>query len=224
MSDLHCPTCGAELDLAVVFASGADARALERLVQLSYPLGTAVLRYIGLHKPPKQALTARKKIKLLLELLPDLERGAITRNGRDWPAPRPHWALAIDQMLGTASVQRLDLPLKGHGYLYAILQTMADKAEAAQESQAEAQRRAAAQTTRATVQVRGQAMPMGQALAQVYGGQDPTLAALDQRDRTAAPMPAEVRAKLAELRARQPNPPTTNNGGHSHDQKHEPTA
>lgn len=218
-ADLHCPVCGAELDLATVFSAHVDQQALERLVNAGFPIGSYLLRYVALHKPPKQTLTIRKKLKLLGELLPDLERQAITRAGRDWVAPKANWALAIDQMAATAQAGRLDLPLKGHGYLHAMLQGMADKAEAAAEAQREQVRRAAAQTTRATVQVRGQAMPMGQALAQVYGGRDPALAALDESERAAAPMPAEVRAKLAALRGRQPNPSSPN-----HPQPQEPQA
>jgi hypothetical protein len=100
-------------------------------------------------------------------------------------------------MLATRDAGRLDLPLKGHGYLYAVLQGLADKAEASAEQQAEAQRRTGVPS--GTVTVRGQAMGIGAALATVYGGQDPTLAALDERDRKAAPMPDAIRQKLAAL-------------------------
>lgn len=196
-ADLSCPACGAELDLAVLFAHQADAQALARLVSVSVPLGARVLQYIALHTPTKQRLTAAKKIKLVLSLLPDLERQAITRAGRDWSVPLALWAQGIDQMLATRDAGRLDLPLKGHGYLYAVLQGLADKAEATAEQQAEAQRRTGVPC--GTVTVRGQAMGIGAALATVYGGQDPTLAALDERDRKAAPMPDSVRQKLVEM-------------------------
>lgn len=204
MSDLSCPACGAELDMAVLFAHQADHQALARLIAVSVPLGARVMQYIGLHTPAKQRLTAAKKIKLLMQLLPDLERQAITRAGREWAAPLALWAQAIDGMLSSREAGRLDLPLKGHGYLYAVLQGLADKAEAAQERQVEADKRTGANTP--TVTVRGQAMPMGQAIAQVFGGRDPALAALDERDRSAAPMPADVREKLAALRRAKPNP------------------
>lgn len=196
-ADLSCPACGAELDLAVLFAHQADAQALARLVSVSVPLGARVLQYIALHTPTKQRLTAAKKIKLVLSLLPDLERQAITSAGRDWSVPLALWAQGIDQMLATRDAGRLDLPLKGHGYLYAVLQGLADKAEASAEQQAEAQRRTGVPS--GTVTVRGQAMGIGAALATVYGGQDPTLAALDERDRKAAPMPEAVRQKMAEM-------------------------
>ena len=136
-ADLSCPVCGTELDLAVLFAHEGDQRALARLAAVSIPLGGRVLQYLGLFTPPKQRLTAAKKIKLILQLLPDLERGAISWKGRDWAAPREAWAMAIDQMLAARDAQRLELPMKGHGYLYAILTGMADKAEAAAEQQRE---------------------------------------------------------------------------------------
>ena len=136
-ADLSCPVCGTELDLAVLFAHEGDQRALARLAAVSIPLGGRVLQYLGLFTPPKQRLTAAKKIKLILQLLPDLEREAISWKGRDWAAPREAWAMAIDQMLAARDAQRLELPMKGHGYLYSILQGMADKAEAAAEQQRE---------------------------------------------------------------------------------------
>lgn len=141
MSDLSCPTCGTELDLAVLFAHEQDQRALARLASVSIPLGARVLQYLALFTPPKQRLTSAKKIKLILQLLPDLERQAITHKGRDWEAPLAAWAQAIDQMLAARDAQRLELPMKGHGYLYSILQGMADKHEASAEQQREQQLR-----------------------------------------------------------------------------------
>ena len=140
-ADLSCPVCGTELDLAVLFSHEHDQRALARLASVSIPLGGRVLQYLALFTPPKQRLTAAKKIKLILQLLPDLERGAISWKGRDWAAPREAWAMAIDQMLAARDAQRLELPMKGHGYLYAILAGMADKHEASAEQQREQQLR-----------------------------------------------------------------------------------
>lgn len=155
MSDLSCPTCGTELDLAVLFAHEQDQRALARLASVSIPLGARVLQYLALFTPPKQRLTSAKKIKLILQLLPDLERQAITHKGRDWEAPLAAWAQAIDQMLAARDAQRLELPMKGHGYLFAILAGMADKHEASAEQQREQQLRTGprAATTNGTASV-----------------------------------------------------------------------
>lgn len=198
MTDFQCPTCGAEFDMATAFAHATDHRALARLAAVSIPLGSRVLQYVGLFTPPKQRLTAAKKIKLILQLLPDLERAAITHKGRDWAVPLAAWATAFDQMLAARDEQRLELPMKGHGYLYAILAGMADKHEARQEQQREKDARTAPR--QGTVQVRGQAMEIGHVLQATYGGQDAALAKLDQDAANAAPMPAAVRERIAQLK------------------------
>ena len=202
MSDITCPACGAEFDLTVAFACEEERRAFARLASVSIPLGTRVLKYIALFTPPKQRLTSAKKLKLLMQLLPDLERKAITHKGRDWTAPLDAWAQAIDQMLAARDAQRLELPMKGHGYLYAVLAGMADKHEAAQEAKREEDARL--RPRRDTVQVRGQALEIGAALDVVYGGKDPALAAIEQSKRNAAPIPAHLRERMQQIKRGQP--------------------
>ena len=53
-------------------------------------------------------------------------------------------AAAIDQMLLSRDAGKLELPLKGHGYLYAVIASSADRIEAQAEHQREAERAAAA--------------------------------------------------------------------------------
>lgn len=199
MSEFGCPVCGTGLTMAHLFVNADDRAAMLRLLALSTPIGASVSRYISLFTPPKTSLTLRKQVRIVLQLLPDLERRSITHRGRDWAVPLPVWEAGIEQMLAARDAGKLDLPMKGHAYLYSILMSLADKLEAGAEVQAEAQRRATA-TASATFQVRGQAMGMEQALNQVFGGQDPTLAKLDADAKRAAPMPAEVRQRLAALR------------------------
>ena len=202
MTDITCPACGAEFDLTVAFSCEEERRAFARLASVSIPLGTRVLKYIALFTPPKQRLTSAKKLKLLMQLLPDLERKAITHKGRDWTAPLDAWAQAIDQMLAARDAQRLELPMKGHGYLYAVLAGMADKHEAAQEAKREEDARL--RPRRDTVQVRGQALEIGAALDVVYGGKDPALAAIEQSDLNAAPIPAHLRERMQRIKKGQP--------------------
>lgn len=202
--DIACPVCGTELSMAQLFAHEETHRAFARLATVSIPLGAKVLQYCTLFAPTKTRLTVAKQVKLVLQLLPDLERQAITYRGRDWAAPLPVWAQAIDQMLAARDLGRLELPMKGHGYLHAIVASLADKVEASAEQQRETERRT--QPDRGVVQVRGQAMGIGQVLPAanrpktVQDATLATLAALDARDRNAAPMPPEVRARLAALR------------------------
>jgi hypothetical protein len=135
-ADLSCPVCGAEFDLAVLFKCEESRKTFERLTASCSPLRDRLAQYAALAKPPKHKLGTDKSLRIIKTMLPDIERGAITWKGRDWAAPLSAWAQAIDQMLAQRDAGRLELPMKGHGYLYAILAGMADK----HEDQAERQR------------------------------------------------------------------------------------
>ena len=191
-ADLSCPVCGTELDLAVLFSHEHDQRALARLASVSIPLGSRVLQYLALFTPPKQRLTSAKKIKLILQLLPDLERGAITWKGRDWVAPREAWATAIDQMLAARDAQRLELPMKGHGYLFAILAGMADKFEGQAEQQREQELRTGPRAAAVTVNGPKSVADLVQA---------PAAPAPAPRPAPAAPAPAGMSPMVRAMRA-----------------------
>lgn len=199
--DLHCPMCGTELDMGHLMVASGDRAAFLRLMDIALPMPGLISQYVRLFAPPKTALTQRKQARIILELLPDLQRCAITHRGRTWPTPLALWEAAIEQMLQARDAGRLELPMKGHGYLYTILVSLADKHEAALEHQAEAAKRApATHTPHATYQVRGEMLPMGQALAQVFGGRDPALARLDAEKGQESGMPAHLRQRLADLK------------------------
>jgi hypothetical protein len=160
-----------------------------------------VVRYLRLHKPDKQKLKMNKAAAVLAELVPDIQRQAIQRNGRTWAVGGPEsWRLALEKVFDAAEKGKLDLPLSSNAYLYEVLMRMADKTEAAQEREYEASR--ARPPTAATVTVNGQgAMAIGDALQAVYGGRDPVLAKLDADAMRAAPIPEQLRRQLAKLKA-----------------------
>lgn len=141
MTDLTCPNCNVELNVSQLFANAVEQAAFASLAELSIPVGARVLQYLTLFTPPKTRLTIAKQVKLLKQLLPDLKRQAITFKGRDWNVPLQAWALGLDQMLAARDAGRLDLPMSGHGYLYAILASMADRVEGSAEAQREQERR-----------------------------------------------------------------------------------
>ncbi|NMM75373.1 hypothetical protein B2J88_20200 [Rhodococcus sp. SRB_17] len=138
---LVCPVCSAEVTFEQLLGHLEAERTFDRLVSISVPLGNLVLQYLTLFVPEKQRLTNTKKLRLVGQLLPDIERKAITHKGRDWDAPLPAWAQAIEQMLSARANDRLSLPMTGHAYLYAILAALADKHEAAAEQKQEQERR-----------------------------------------------------------------------------------
>ena len=199
MSQIACPICSTELTLVQLFAHEETQHAVARLAIVSMPLGSRVLQYCTLFAPPKTRLTVPKQVKLMLQLLPDLERRAITHKGRLWAVPLDVWAQGIDQMLAARDAGRLELPMTGHAYLYSILAGMADKHEARAETQLEADKRSP--PPQGTVVVKGQTMSIGQGLQRVYGGRDLELVKREEDRLLAKPAPANARAMLAELRS-----------------------
>lgn len=201
-----CVTCGAEESLDALLLRMIDDDTVRRLiadvVTTSLPLGGLVVRYLRLHKPPKQKLRMAVVAKLLGELVPDMQRAVIERNGRGWAVSADDWKGAFQAVFDAVNRGTLRQPVQGNGYLYSVLMRKSDKAEAAEESQDEQDRRLRPQ--RDTVQVRGEAMSIGEALQVVHAGKDPALAKLDDASRNASRMPDGVRAKLAELRNAKP--------------------
>lgn len=140
-ADLTCHVCGTELTMEQLLIHADDRAVVLRLLAMGSPIGAAVGAYTTLFSPPKHRLSMRKQARIFKELLPDIERCAITHRGRDWAVPLAVWESGIDQMLALRSAGKLELPMKGHGYLYAILTSLADKQEAVAEVQLDAARR-----------------------------------------------------------------------------------
>lgn len=211
-----CQVCGAEESLDNLIARMVDDDQARRLIGSllleSFSVGGMVVRYLRLHKPPKQKLRMDKLTKLLGELVPDIQRTAIERNGRTWLVGHDAWRAALQAVFDAQEKGTLTLPLDGNGYLYATLMRMADRQEAAQERDTEAARKHG--TTAATVMVKGQALAIGDALDKVFPTKDPELAKLDADSRKAAPMPAHIRDQIAALRkgGAKPNDSTVEKG------------
>lgn len=98
---------------------------------LPAPLGDRLVRYLGLFRPKSRALSWDRVARLLSELLEPINAGRVERNGRAWVAPLSVWELALDEIL--AKRDKLQLPLKSHGYLFEIVAGFASKAEGAAE-------------------------------------------------------------------------------------------
>lgn len=133
-----CQTCGScnSLDTLV---PNVDAReAIAEIAEISGPLASALLRYLGLFRPAQRQLSFGRVATLLAELKPMILEARIHRNGRAYAAPRDVWIEAIDHML--ASRDRLTLPLKSHGYLLEIIIGQIHKAEQAAEAKRESNR------------------------------------------------------------------------------------
>lgn len=202
----RCHACGATASLDVLVTNEDTKHALNAVFALSGPLGKSTIRYLSLFRPAQRVLSHARMATLLGELLPFMEAGSIPRKGRDWPVAVADWVQAMELMLQARDAGKLTLPLTGHGYLFEVLTSLADRTERVQEEAVEAARLSRGQSpatsaTAGTVTVRGQTMSIGQGLAQVFGGRDPELAKLDADSLNKKGMPPEFRQNLAALRA-----------------------
>lgn len=143
-----CPVCGAEESLDSLMARMVDDDQVRRLIAdvltCSLQLGSLTLRYLRLHKPTKHRLRLEKVRALLGELVPDMQRHAINRKGRDWAVPLDAWKAGFEAVFDAADKGSLTLPLEGNGYLYETLLRQADRVEANAERETEADRRSRA--------------------------------------------------------------------------------
>lgn len=197
-----CQVCGAEESLDSLILRMIDDDTVRHLihdvVKLSLPLGALLMRYIRLHKPPKQRLRMSRLQELLLELVRDMKRSSIERHGRAWAVSAEDWSSGFEAVFQAVEKGSLLLPLQGNGYLYQVLTRQADQAEGAQEAQRELDRRVAPR--RDTVQVRGQSFEIGSALEVAFKGKDPALAEIEERSRKAAPLPEHIRQKMDQIK------------------------
>lgn len=139
MTSCVCPMCGFAGNL-VVFTNDVDARHFAALMGKVPPEIAEVLgRYLSLFTPAKHKLTWPRARRVLEELLPDIQRGAIARRHQQWNVPVKVWARALELMHEQRA--NLQLPLRGHGYLYDVIASQVEKADAAAERAIEDQRR-----------------------------------------------------------------------------------
>jgi len=190
-----CVSCGAEVSLDIVLArvlEDLETRGLvEDVLTDGVPVGAQLARYVRLHKPPKHQLTIARVRKILAELVPDIRRASIERDGRIVVATPAHWQAAFEAVFTAVDRGTLKRPLASNNYLYSVLLNQAEAAAAAAETQREEERRHGGK--RDTVTVDGQSMDIGTALGVVYGRVDPAIAKIESDSAKAAPVPAAVR-------------------------------
>lgn len=195
-----CPTCGAEESIDSIIFRVIDDEEVRGLVkdvlQRSFALGGTLIRYMRLFKPPKHQLNWARVRKALAELVPEIQRGSIERNGSIVAVSTDLWLAAFNATFEATAKGTLRLPLAHNGYVYGALFNLAEKAAAKAEEQCETDRR---HQRRDTVTVRGEAMPIGDALGVVYGGIDPAVVKADEATRNATPVPQHVRELRAKL-------------------------
>jgi len=140
---MTCPECGAQAHVSAFFVEDDGKRLAGLCAEMEPLLGRAVLGYLGLFKPAKNALRLSRAVKLTQELLHLVDAGTVCRDERSGvrrAATSSLWAQGIETMLAQRS--SLSLPLDNHNYLRAVVFGLADKADAAAERQREEDARA----------------------------------------------------------------------------------
>lgn len=117
----HCPCCGAEISLDALLAHEEARAAVWAVAHLGGETVRLAVKYLGLFRPSKTALSFERMTKLINEVLPDMQRGAVSRNGVEYPAPIEAWNYAFREMVNRRNSGSLKLPLKSHGYLYEVI-------------------------------------------------------------------------------------------------------
>lgn len=117
----RCPCCGAENSLDALIGNDDARDAVLAVIAIGGELPKLAVQYIGLFRPAKTALTWARTAKLLHDILPDIRRGAITRERVEYPAPAEAWLYGFRELLARRNAGGLKLPLKSHGYLYEVI-------------------------------------------------------------------------------------------------------
>ena len=185
-----CPACHAELTLDVLFPLEEQRVVVGQLLERSMGLGGTAMRYVALFRPEKRRMSVDRMCRLVAELLPDITRQAINRKGRDWPAPPELWRQGMETVLAKRDRGTLVLPLSGHGLLYEVMCSLAERSEAAVEAERENQRR--------------NFRPSGPAATprNLAGMLDAVVGETSIAPTTAMPMPAPQQEKAPEVLAR----------------------
>lgn len=126
-AEFRCMACGVRTPVEIACEHEGAARVVSRCMASIGRVGTAMLSYLALHRPARQRLTWEKTERLLTELLDVYDAGAVVRDRVRHPLSDDVWLAALAAVRD--AVPTLSLPLDGHGYLFAILASMSQKAQ-----------------------------------------------------------------------------------------------
>lgn len=116
-----CPACGATTSLDALLGHSEASKAFVASLNLTGALAKPLVMYLAMFRSENRDLTFDRTAKLLNELAPDIVAKQIKRGHHTYPAPQSAWVWAINIMLERREQQKLDLPLKTHGYLYEVI-------------------------------------------------------------------------------------------------------
>jgi len=137
-----CPACGCHGDVETFFVDADAKRLSAAFADMDPALGRAVIAYLRLFKPTKNALRLLRAARIVADLSALVESGTVCRDERSGMsrATTPAlWTQGIEQLLDQRD--RLTLPLSNHHYLRAIVFGLAEQVMARAEAKAEQSKR-----------------------------------------------------------------------------------
>ncbi|MDP1696477.1 MAG: hypothetical protein Q8L45_01610 [Xanthomonadaceae bacterium] len=137
-----CPACGCHSDIEAFLADADGKRMAALFADLDPALGRAVLGYLRLFKPAKQALRLPRAARIVCDLLELVNAGAVSRDDRTGmrrETTATLWAKGIEQMIDHRD--RITLPIDNHNYLRAIVFGLAEQQAARTEARTEEAKR-----------------------------------------------------------------------------------
>lgn len=138
---LTCPCCNARFPVEAAIQDEAARACVAAALKLPVPVGDLLLRYLGLFRPAKRALAWNRVRTLLAELAESMAEATVSRNGIERAAPLELWRMGIEETLHARDTGTLDLPLKGHGYLFKVVWSKSGQLAGAAEKKREEQLR-----------------------------------------------------------------------------------
>jgi len=138
---ITCPSCAATFSLDVALQMDASRGALLRALHMPAPLASLWAQYLGMFRAKGRALAHDRADRIMAELVPMLDAGTVTRNGNVRQASIDLWRAALEQMVELRNNDKLQLPLKSHGYLLEIVFAAAERGAAKAEQAVEISRR-----------------------------------------------------------------------------------
>lgn len=132
-----CPACGFAAGIESFIADGEWREAVLAAAALPSDCGPLVVRYAGLFRPEKRALTPSRAARLLREVCAMITDG-VDFDRRRIEAPSHIWRRALIQVLDAPNIQR---PLRNHHYLLRVVQSLLAKRDDAIQAERHRQRR-----------------------------------------------------------------------------------
>lgn len=123
---IRCPCCGSENSLDSLIDNEAASKTLALALSF-HPVGSALVKYIGLFRPNQKKLSWTRMHKLLDELLPMIQQQRIERKGQVYDTTMQVWESALIKVIEARNSGALQMPLKSHGYLLEVVITECSK-------------------------------------------------------------------------------------------------